>query len=218
MVVFGRSEIGPFISREVLNWVAWSGHGGRVTNAQGEYVLDDTTLRVPDVAYVPRDDTRQLDEAQRWTRGEEPFAPTFVMEIDTLTGPHSKFDALDHKMRREYFPHGVELGWLIDPKNKIMYEYTRYTKGNRLVRRVGNSAWRNLGGGTVLPGFTLSCEDLDDVLGQEFGSSSEEEVDFVCPEQGCGQRFNRRGTWTAHQEWHRAASDRARRRANRANH
>ncbi|KAG1693800.1 hypothetical protein DVH05_022904 [Phytophthora capsici] len=171
MVVFGRGVIGPYISKALLSWT-WSGHGGRVTDA-GEYVLDDTTLRVPDVAYEPRVDARQLTEAQRWTRGGEPFAPTFVVEIDTLTGPRSKLDALDHKMRSEYFPHGVQLGWLIDPRNKIMYEYKRHGQG---VRRVGNSAWRDLDGGTVLPGFTLHCEDLDSMLDQESGSSSEEEV------------------------------------------
>ncbi|KAL7692018.1 putative restriction endonuclease type II, Zinc finger C2H2-type [Plasmopara halstedii] len=208
------SVIGPYISHVLLQWAAWSGHGGRVTDAQGEYVLDGTTLRVPDVAYVPRGDARQLTEAQRWTRGGEPFAPTFVVEIDTLTGPHSKLGALDRKMRREYFPHGVQLGWLIDPKNKIMYEYKRYTRGKRLVRRVGNSAWRDLDGGTVLPGFTLYCGDLDIALDEESGSSSEEEVDLTCPEHGCTERFNRRGAFAAHAESHRAASARARRRAN----
>ena len=91
-------------------------------------MLDGTTLRVPDVAYVPRIDARQLTEAQRWTHRGEPFAPTFVVEINTLTGSHSKLDALDDKMRREYFPHGVQLGWLIDPKNKIMYEFKRYNR------------------------------------------------------------------------------------------
>ncbi|GMF64427.1 unnamed protein product [Phytophthora lilii] len=99
-----------------------------------------------------------------------------------------------------------------------MYEYKRYARGNRLVRRVGNSAWRDLDGATVLPGFTLNCEDLDDVLDQESGSSSEEEVDLTCPEHGCTERFNRRGAFAAHAEWHRAESARARRRANRANH
>ncbi|KAE8893766.1 hypothetical protein PF003_g22296 [Phytophthora fragariae] len=118
-VVFGRCVIAPHICKALLNWAGWSGHGGRVTDA-GDYVLDGTTLRVPDVAYVPRDEARQLTEAQQWTRGGEPFAPTFVVEIDTLTGPDSKLDALDDKMRLEYFPHGVQLGWLIDPKNKIM--------------------------------------------------------------------------------------------------
>ncbi|KAL7690549.1 putative restriction endonuclease type II [Plasmopara halstedii] len=210
MVVFGRSVIGPEIITVLKNWAKWTGHGGRVTNAQGEYVLDGITLRVPDVAYVPEGDARQLTEAQRWNRGGEPFAPTFVVEIDTLTGPHSKLDALDHKMWREYFPHGVQLGWLIDPKNKIMYEYKRYARGNRLVRRVGNSASRDLDGGTVLPGFTLNCEDLDDVLDQESGSSSEEEVDLVCPVPACGLRLRTYGECAAHAEWHRAESARAR--------
>lgn len=218
LVVFGCSVISPYICKVLLNWAAWSGHGGRVTNAQGEYVLDGTALRVPYVAYVPRGEARQLTETQRWTRGGEPFVPTLVVEIDTLTGPYSKLDALDHKMRREYFPHGVQLGWLIDLKNKIMHEYKRDTRGDRLVRRVGNSAWRDLDGGTVLPGFTLSCEDLDDVLDQESGSSSEEEVDWTCSVHGCTERFNRRGAFTAHAEWHRVENARARRRATHANH
>nr|KAE8942424.1 hypothetical protein PF009_g7827 [Phytophthora fragariae] len=216
-VVFGRCVIAPHICKALLNWAGWSGHGGRVTDA-GDYVLDGTTLRVPDVAYVPRDEARQLTEAQQWTRGGEPFAPTFVVEIDTLTGPDSKLDALDDKMRLEYFPHGVQLGWLIDPKNKIMYEYKRYARGDRLVWRVGDSAWRRLDGGTVLPGFTLSCEALDGVLDQESGSSSEEEVDIVC-----GVRLRTYGEYAAHAESHRSESAeraklRARRRANRANH
>ncbi|GMF12044.1 unnamed protein product [Phytophthora lilii] len=121
-------------------------------------------------------------------------------------------------MRREYFPHGVQLGWLIDPKNKIMYEYKRYARGNRLVRRVGNSAWRDLDGATVLPGFTLNCEDLDDVLDQESGSSSEDEVDLVCPYPACTKLLRSAGEHAAHAEWHRAERARARRRANRANH
>ncbi|KAE9354132.1 hypothetical protein PR003_g3518 [Phytophthora rubi] len=219
-VVFGRCVIAPHICKALLNWVAWSGRGGRVTDA-GDYVLDGTTLRVPDVVYVPRDEARQLTEAQRWTRNEEPFAPTFVVEIDTLTGPDSKLDALDQKMRLEYFPHGVQLGWLIDPKNKIMYEYKRYARGDRLVWRVGNSAWRRLDGGTVLPGFTLSCEALDGVLDQESRSSSEEEVDIVCGVPACGVRLRTYGEYAAHAESHRSESAeraRARRRANRANH
>ncbi|CEG42804.1 hypothetical protein F444_22744 [Plasmopara halstedii] len=174
-------------------------------HAQGEYVLDGTTLRIPDVAYVPRHNARQLIEAQRWNRGGEHFAPTFVVEIDILTGPHSKLDALDHKMRLEYFPHGVQLGWLTDPKNRIMYEYKQYTRQNCLVRRV-NSAWRDLDGGTVLPGFTLRFKDLDHVLDQESGSSSEEEVESVCPVSACRLRFRSPGAIVAHVEWHRVES------------
>ena len=96
--VLGHSLIGSEISGALINWAKWGGHGGRVTGAQGEYVLDDTMLRVPDVAYVPRDAARELPEAQLWTRGGEPFAPTFVVEIDTLAGQHSNFDALDHNL------------------------------------------------------------------------------------------------------------------------
>ena len=112
-------------------------------------------------------------------------------------------------MRSEYFKHDVELGWLIDPRpdHPVMYEYKINADGG--VDCDGVTAWRGLDGGDVLPGFTLIKTDLEMVLNQDPGSSSEEEVDFDCPERGCGKRFRSRGAWTAHAEWHRA--ERARR-------
>jgi hypothetical protein len=40
------------------------------------------------------------------------------VEIDTLAGDNSRLEALDEKMRYESFPHGVQLGWFNNPKNK----------------------------------------------------------------------------------------------------
>ncbi|DAZ94994.1 TPA: hypothetical protein N0F65_000626 [Lagenidium giganteum] len=90
----------------------------------------------------------------------------------------------------------------------------RYRSGNRLVRRLSNESWRDLDGGAVLPGFTLFCEDLDAVVDQESGSSSEEEVDLVCPYSECTARLPTAGAFATHAGWHRATSARARRRAN----
>ncbi|EGZ29174.1 hypothetical protein PHYSODRAFT_322716 [Phytophthora sojae] len=160
--VYGRCVVRPYICHKLLEWSGWN---GRVMNALGNVVLDGTTLRVPDVAYVPRN-RLHTNQPTEWTRDGEPFAPTFVVEIDTLAGPNSNLRALDHKMRREYFPHGVELGWLIDPENKLMYEYKRDDEG---VRCVDSNTWRDLHGGTVLPGFTLASGGLDKVLEEASG-------------------------------------------------
>ncbi|GMF40212.1 unnamed protein product [Phytophthora fragariaefolia] len=51
-------------------------------NGEGEYVINGSLLKTPGVAYTPLGDARQLAEAQRWTRGGKPFAPTFVVEIE----------------------------------------------------------------------------------------------------------------------------------------
>ncbi|DBA01086.1 TPA: hypothetical protein N0F65_001714 [Lagenidium giganteum] len=88
---------------------------------------------------------------------------------------------LNRKMRNEYLPHGFQLGWLIDPRPECrkMYEYFIDEHGR------------------------IRARTLEMALNQRAASSSEDEVDFICPEVGCGQRFRRRGAWTAHQEWHR---------------
>ncbi|GMF16519.1 unnamed protein product [Phytophthora lilii] len=119
-------------------------------------------------------------------------------------------------MRNEYFQHGVQLGWLIDPHPDFQRMYEYYLDDNGDVQCSDNTAWRDLDGGDVLPGFNLVCDDLEMVLNQDSGSSFEDEVDFTCPERGCGKRFRSRSSWTAHAEWHRAEFSRQKFRAKRA--
>ncbi|KAL3664348.1 hypothetical protein V7S43_010672 [Phytophthora oleae] len=66
---------------------------------------------MPDVAYTPRDTDTDLSAESTWTYRGERYAPTIVVEIDKLSGRGSRRTALDHKMRNEYFQHGVQLGW-----------------------------------------------------------------------------------------------------------
>lgn len=211
MVVYGNEKVAAKITRVLDVWTTWSRQGGRVTTSQGAFVLDrrtaKPTIRLPDVAYTPRQVDRNLVENQVWTYRGDPFVPSFVVEIDKLKGRNSQRKALDRKMRDEYFPNGVQLGWLIDPRpqHRIMYEYKLNADGQ--VYREHVRKWRNLDGGNVLPGFLLNKIDLDMVLNQDAGSSSEDEddeVDFMCPERKCRKRCLSRGEWTAHAEEHRA--------------
>lgn len=174
-----------------------------MTTSQGAFVLEQRPIkpavRMPDVAYTLRDEKdRGLDRTQMWTYRGEPFDPSFVVEIDKLSGRGSQRRALNSKMRYEYFRHGVQLGWLIDPRpgHYKMYEYYLNERGQ--VKCSDDTAWRDLDGRDVLPGFTLTSTDLEMVLDQDPGSSSEEEVDFACPERGCGKRMRSRGAWAAH--------------------
>ncbi|DAZ93666.1 TPA: LOW QUALITY PROTEIN: hypothetical protein N0F65_012874 [Lagenidium giganteum] len=159
MVVPGHGAIIPHIITRQTQWAIWGGHGGRARDAQSEHVLDHSLLRNPDVAFIPREDARQLTDAQRWTRGGEPFAPAFVVEIDILIP-------------------SLLLSITRCDASTFLTNHVRIHTEKHVARRVGNSVWRDLDGGTVLLGFTLSCEDLDDVLDQESGSSSDEEVDL----------------------------------------
>ncbi|KAL3896960.1 MAG: hypothetical protein SGCHY_003736, partial [Lobulomycetales sp.] len=59
---------------------------------------------------------------------------------------------------------GVKLAWLIDPKNKIMRVYTKNASDPDGYSCSEDLSWKDLDGGTVLPGFTLECTDLDAVM------------------------------------------------------
>ena len=200
---------------EVMSeWATWSGEGGRVACLQGAFI-SGTDVRMPDVVYTPRDTHRGLSTESMWTDHGNSFAPTFVVEIDKLSGQGSQRSALDRKMRNEYFQHGVRLGWLIDPRpdHQRMYEY--YLDDNGGVQCSDDTAWRDLSGGNVLPGFTLVSTDLEMVLNQDSESLPEEEVDLECPYPTCRERFRRLGAMIAHVEWHRVERACQKYRANR---
>ncbi|CEG44242.1 Zinc finger, C2H2 [Plasmopara halstedii] len=207
MVVYGNAKVAAKITSLLDGWSRWSGHGGRVTTSQGAFILeqgtDERKVRMPDVAYTPRDVDRALTNEQNRTCRGDPYVPTFVVEIDKLADRNSQRKALDRKMRDEYIPHGVQLGWLIDPRpqHRIIYEYKLDEHGQ--VHCVHNHKWRDLDGGNVLPGFRLRSVKLEMVLNQDSGSSSEEEVDLPCPIPRCRTRLRTLGSLTAHVEDHR---------------
>ncbi|GMF21038.1 unnamed protein product [Phytophthora lilii] len=207
MVVYGNKKVAAKIAELLGNWAKWSGEGGRVTTSQGAFILEQRpggpNVRMPDVAYTPRDDDRNLTCEQMWTYRGDPFVPTFVVEIDKLSGRGSQRSALDRKMRNEYFQHGVQLGWLIDPRPDFQRMYEYYLDDNGDVQCSDNTAWRDLDGGVVLPGFKIRAPVLEMVLNQDSGSSSEDEVDLVCPYPRCNKRFRSPGACAAHVEWHR---------------
>ncbi|CEG49810.1 Zinc finger C2H2-type/integrase DNA-binding domain [Plasmopara halstedii] len=130
----------------------WTRNGGRVTTSQGTYILE------------------QL-----------PGGPKVRLPDVAYTPRGSQRQALDRKMQNEYFKHGIQLGWLIDPRPDFqsMYEYYLDENGN------------------------IHEPMLKMVLNQDSGSSSEDEVDLVCPCPGCNTRFRSPGAIAAHVEWHR---------------
>ncbi|KAE9019690.1 hypothetical protein PR003_g13264 [Phytophthora rubi] len=207
MVVYGNEKVAAKIGRVLDEWATWSGKGGRVTTSQGAFIFG-IDVRMPDVAYTPRDTDRDLSTESTWTYRGDPFVPTFVVEIDKLSGRGSQRSALDRKMRNEYFQHGVQLGWLIDPRPDFQRMYEYYLDDNGDVQCSDNIEWRDLEGGDVLPGFTLVRTDLEMVLNQDSGSSSEDDVDLVCSYPRCNKRFRSPGAWAAHAEWHRAERSR----------
>ncbi|GMF11962.1 unnamed protein product [Phytophthora lilii] len=186
---YGNQKVAAEIAGELGNWASRSGKRGAVSTSAGAFI-SGTDVRTPDIAYAPRHTDRNLSSEATWTYRGEPYTPTFVVEIDRLSGQDSRFLALDRKMRTQFFQHGVELGWLIDPHpdSQLMYEY--YLNANEEMQSSDNSSWRDLDGRDVLSGFCLPSVALDMVLNQEPASSSEEEVEEMeCPWPMCTDRF-----------------------------
>lgn len=197
--IYGNAVTASHIACSLGFWASHrQGAGGQVTTAQGTFIDAPHDVRMPDISYAPR----WSPPVSVWTYRGEPFSPSFVVEVDTLSGSHSQLAALDRTMRNEYFPNGVRLGWLIDPDpdRRVMYVYRIGAQGH--VVRHDSSEWRDLKGEDVLPGFELTAAELEMAVSQDSGSSSEEGLDLACQLPGCGKRSSSLRSFAAHTEWH----------------
>jgi Uma2 family endonuclease len=121
---------------------------GEVTDAQGGYILPDTSMRVPDVAWISNERIATIND-----KDLEKFAhicPDFVIE---LCSESDEVRELKAKMEK-WLSNGVRLGWLIDPKSQVTYIY----QPQREVEQ--NTFDKTLSGGNVLTGFELKITDI----------------------------------------------------------
>ncbi|CAG8629427.1 9183_t:CDS:2, partial [Paraglomus occultum] len=188
------------IVRQLGNWNIQTRQNGDVKTAQGGFdfsVGGQRTIRAPDVSFTPKAISRQLTELQRWTFQGQPFTPTFVVEVGDSQSSTSAFRELDDKFKREYFAVGtsVQLGWLIDPKNRRIWVYKRNKHGNVYHRE---RVWEDVEGGDVLPRFTLKMLMIEEAISQESSESSSEneELQIDCPE--CDTTFSDHYTFMEH--------------------
>jgi Uma2 family endonuclease len=120
---------------------------GCVSGSDGMMRLFPGLIRMPDVAFAS------------WTRfpgGKMPTepAPSIAPDLAVEVLSVSNTDREMQRKRREYFEAGVSLVWIIDPRQRraAVYsspdQFTEYGENDSLT------------GGEVLPGFTLSLNEL----------------------------------------------------------
>ena len=103
------------INGQLFIWHERTPHG-LATDATGGFRLPNGSRRAPDAAWFNRD---------RWEKAAASgdrypvFAPEFVIE---LRSPDDRIRPLREKME-EYIQNGVQLGWLIDPKERTVTIY-----------------------------------------------------------------------------------------------
>jgi Uma2 family endonuclease len=118
-------------------------NSGIAFDSSGGFILPNSALRSPDVAWIKRSRLEGLTEEQK--RKFIPLCPDFVIE---LRSPTDSLRALQTKMQ-EYMDNGAQLGWLIDPEGKRVYVYRPDHPVECLEQPAEMSA------DPVLPGFVL---------------------------------------------------------------
>lgn len=112
------------------------------------FKLPNGAQRSPDIAWIKQDRWQALTPAQR--EQFPPIAPDFVLE---LLSPSDSLSATQTKMQ-EYIDNGVQLGWLINRKNRTVEIY----RPNPPTQILTNPT--QLSGENILLGFTLNLSSL----------------------------------------------------------
>jgi len=120
---------------------------GVVTGADGTVELMADLVRIPDVAFTSWD----RFPGRRFPTSPVPrLAPNLAVEVLSQGNTPGEMAA----KRQDYFAAGVQLVWEIDPAIRTVEVYSTPSKSSTF------GPGDTLDGGMVLPGFTLSCQEL----------------------------------------------------------
>ncbi|RCJ34738.1 hypothetical protein A6770_16870 [Nostoc minutum NIES-26] len=121
---------------------------GKGFDSSTGFTLQNGAERSPDVSWVKIERWNALTPEQQ--EKFAPICPDFVVE---LRSPSDSLKDLQEKMQ-EYIENGVQLGWLIDRKNKRVEIY----RPGKNIEILENPA--SLSGENVLPGFVLNLQGI----------------------------------------------------------
>ena len=128
-------------------WAKRDGTGIAFDSSTG-FRLPSQAVRAPDASWVLHWRYEQLTEREQ--ERFLPLCPDFAIE---LKSPTDTLAALKRKMD-EYIENGLQLGWLIDPKQKTVHIYRPH-----LPVEVRDNI-NNLSADPILPGFVLDLTEI----------------------------------------------------------
>jgi len=123
---------------------------GKAFDSSTGFRLPNGATRSPDVAWIRIEKWETLTAEQR--KKFLPICPDFVVELVSETDDLAE---VRQKMQ-EYLENGLLLGWLINPKGRMVEVF----RANREVERLEGVL--NLSGEEVLPGFVLNLQPIWD--------------------------------------------------------
>jgi Uma2 family endonuclease len=134
---------------------------GVVFCPDAEFRLTASKIRLPDVAFVPRQRVPQADKS-----GKQPaiwdLTPDLAIEVISRGNTKSEMEG----KLREYFEGGAKLVWYIYPRSREVHVFAAFDDC-----RILNAA-DTLDGGDVLPGFRLPLRQLFEEIDRQLGRSS----------------------------------------------
>ena len=129
---------------------------GYTMGADGPTRLLEGLVRLPDLSYVSWERMPTKEYPAEPVPG---VIPNLAAEV--LSEGNTRREIA--RKLKEYFLAGVELVWVVDPFKRTVAVYTAPDQMTTLTEK------DKLGGGKVLPGFTLPVKDLFARLPKEFG-------------------------------------------------
>lgn len=101
---------------EIEYWVRKNKSGYSFSSSTG-FLMPNSAMRSPDACWISEERWAKVTPTQK--KKFPPVVPNFIVEIrsrtDSLKGAKSKME--------EWVDNGIQLGWLIDVKNKQVYIY-----------------------------------------------------------------------------------------------
>jgi Uma2 family endonuclease len=92
---------------------------GKCFDSSAGFILPDTSMRSPDVAFVRNENIAKLDKEDK--KGFFKICPDFVIELKSST---DSLKSLQRKMK-DYISNRCALGWLVDADNQKVYVYDK---------------------------------------------------------------------------------------------
>ncbi|MCT7980493.1 Uma2 family endonuclease [Laspinema olomoucense] len=132
---------------QLYNWTEQDETGIGFDSSTG-FTLPNGAQISPDAAWVKWERWNALTPEQQ--EKFAPIAPDFVVELRSLSDP---LKLLQDKMQ-QYLDNGVQLGWLIDRKQRRVYIY----RPVNAVECLNNPA--TVTGDPILPGFVLDLSKI----------------------------------------------------------
>jgi Uma2 family endonuclease len=136
------------IIQQLMNWADEDGTGIAFSSSAG-FTLSTGAERSPDASWIQLERWNSLTQEQQ--QKFAPICPDFVVELRL---PSDNLKPLQEKMAEYMKEPGIQLGWLIDRKNRQVYIY----RPNQEVECLDNPV--TISGDSVLPGFILNLSKV----------------------------------------------------------